>query len=209
MTITSHPIYFRGTAAVIVPYRVDGYNEANGLSVSAQNRTSEYIYLAGDYNKVELTQGSPPSPPTSFLALTHLLLHHFISSTVLVYMWYFICFGFPQFPFFFFLSLTLTFCLPTFSYTTLAAYQFFHLFLSLLAAGVVDNLQSAGFFNEKVTKSCLFTTVHDAVLFCQSTRPHSQDKVMYCSTTQMCTSTHIKHHKTFCYEVESGSNFSC
>uniref|UniRef100_I3IZW1 STAS domain-containing protein n=1 Tax=Oreochromis niloticus TaxID=8128 RepID=I3IZW1_ORENI len=35
-------------------------------------------------------------------------------------------------------------------------------------SSVVDNLQTAGFFNDKVTKSCLFTTVHDAVLYCQS-----------------------------------------
>ncbi|XP_051280435.1 solute carrier family 26 member 6 isoform X1 [Dicentrarchus labrax] len=42
--------------------------------------------------------------------------------------------------------------------------------------GVVDNLQTGGFFNEKVTKSCLFYTVHDAVLHCQSSRKLSQDK---------------------------------
>ncbi|KAM6928634.1 solute carrier family 26 member 6 isoform 2-T2 [Lycodopsis pacificus] len=46
--------------------------------------------------------------------------------------------------------------------------------------GVVDNLQAGGFFSEKVTKSCLFSTVHDAVLHCQSARTHSQEKVMYC-----------------------------
>uniref|UniRef100_A0A8C3G9H3 Solute carrier family 26 member 6 n=1 Tax=Cyclopterus lumpus TaxID=8103 RepID=A0A8C3G9H3_CYCLU len=34
--------------------------------------------------------------------------------------------------------------------------------------GVVDNLQTGGFFNDKVTKSCLFSTVHDAVLHCKS-----------------------------------------
>uniref|UniRef100_A0A3Q3JJA4 STAS domain-containing protein n=1 Tax=Monopterus albus TaxID=43700 RepID=A0A3Q3JJA4_MONAL len=33
--------------------------------------------------------------------------------------------------------------------------------------GVVDNLQTGGFLNNKVTKSCLFSTVHDAVLHCQ------------------------------------------
>ncbi|XP_076598298.1 solute carrier family 26 member 6 [Chaetodon auriga] len=42
--------------------------------------------------------------------------------------------------------------------------------------GVVDNLQTGGFFNDKVTKSCLFYTVHDAVLHCQSPRTHSEDK---------------------------------
>ncbi|XP_063319701.1 solute carrier family 26 member 6 [Pelmatolapia mariae] len=41
-------------------------------------------------------------------------------------------------------------------------------------SGVVDNLQTAGFFNDKVTKSCLFTTVHDAVLYCQSAITQSQ-----------------------------------
>ncbi|KAM4563680.1 solute carrier family 26 member 6 [Odontesthes bonariensis] len=45
--------------------------------------------------------------------------------------------------------------------------------------GVVDNLQSGGFFNDKVTKSCLFTTVHDAVLHCQSSRTESQNEEMY------------------------------
>ncbi|XP_035512371.1 solute carrier family 26 member 6 [Morone saxatilis] len=44
--------------------------------------------------------------------------------------------------------------------------------------GVVDNLQTGGFFNEIVTKSCLFYTVHDAVLRCQSSRKLSQDKEM-------------------------------
>uniref|UniRef100_A0A3Q0SGS5 Solute carrier family 26 member 6 n=1 Tax=Amphilophus citrinellus TaxID=61819 RepID=A0A3Q0SGS5_AMPCI len=41
-------------------------------------------------------------------------------------------------------------------------------------AGVVDSLQTGGFFNDKVTKSCLFTTVHDAVLHCQSAITQSQ-----------------------------------
>uniref|UniRef100_A0A4W6G7L2 Solute carrier family 26 member 6 n=1 Tax=Lates calcarifer TaxID=8187 RepID=A0A4W6G7L2_LATCA len=34
--------------------------------------------------------------------------------------------------------------------------------------GVVDNLQTGGFFSDKVTKSCLFSSIHDAVLYCQS-----------------------------------------
>lgn len=54
----------------------------------------------------------------------------------------------------------------------------FSVFLWLVSAGVVDNLQTGGFFNDKVTKSCLFSTVHDAVLYCQSTRTGSLDKVM-------------------------------
>ncbi|XP_053172865.1 solute carrier family 26 member 6 [Scomber japonicus] len=40
--------------------------------------------------------------------------------------------------------------------------------LSCCQTGVVDNLQTGGFFNDKVTKSCLFSSVHDAVLHCQS-----------------------------------------
>lgn len=46
--------------------------------------------------------------------------------------------------------------------------------LCVCLGGVVDNLQTAGFFNDKVTKSCLFTTVHDAVLYCQSAITQSQ-----------------------------------
>ncbi|XP_054464404.1 solute carrier family 26 member 6-like [Anoplopoma fimbria] len=45
--------------------------------------------------------------------------------------------------------------------------------------GVVDNLQAGGFFNDKVTKSCLFSTVHDAVLHCQSAGK-DQETEMYC-----------------------------
>ncbi|XP_029362821.1 solute carrier family 26 member 6 [Echeneis naucrates] len=41
---------------------------------------------------------------------------------------------------------------------------------------VVDNLQTGGFFNDKVTKSCLFSTIHDAVLYCQSDTEESQTK---------------------------------
>ncbi|GAA6229699.1 solute carrier family 26 member 6-like [Lates japonicus] len=44
--------------------------------------------------------------------------------------------------------------------------------------GVVDNLQTGGFFNDKVTKSCLFSSIHDAVLHCQSATTQSQDKEM-------------------------------
>ncbi|RVE70249.1 hypothetical protein OJAV_G00063070 [Oryzias javanicus] len=40
--------------------------------------------------------------------------------------------------------------------------------LAACQPGVVKNLEAGGFFNEKVTKSCLFSTIHDAVLHCQS-----------------------------------------
>ncbi|XP_070695722.1 solute carrier family 26 member 6 isoform X2 [Pempheris klunzingeri] len=43
--------------------------------------------------------------------------------------------------------------------------------------GVVDNLQTGGFFNDKVTKSCLFPSVHDAVLYSQSSRTESHDVI--------------------------------
>ncbi|KAI4823521.1 hypothetical protein KUCAC02_012104, partial [Chaenocephalus aceratus] len=53
--------------------------------------------------------------------------------------------------------------------------------------GVVDNMQTGGFFNDKVTKACLFSSVHDAVLHCQSARTHSQDEAMCCEIP----STHL------------------
>uniref|UniRef100_A0A3B3ZKE5 STAS domain-containing protein n=1 Tax=Periophthalmus magnuspinnatus TaxID=409849 RepID=A0A3B3ZKE5_9GOBI len=34
-------------------------------------------------------------------------------------------------------------------------------------SGVVHNLETGGFFNEKVTKCCVFSSIHDAVLHCQ------------------------------------------
>ncbi|XP_062419655.1 solute carrier family 26 member 6 isoform X2 [Pungitius pungitius] len=48
--------------------------------------------------------------------------------------------------------------------------------LSGCSSGVMNNLQTGGFFNAEVTKSCLFSTVHDAVLHCQSVQRHSQEK---------------------------------
>ncbi|XP_071762911.2 solute carrier family 26 member 6 [Centroberyx gerrardi] len=48
--------------------------------------------------------------------------------------------------------------------------------LSGCQTGVVENLQTGGFFNDKVTKSCLFSTIHDAVLHCQSASTHSQEE---------------------------------
>uniref|UniRef100_H3D3A0 Solute carrier family 26 member 6 n=1 Tax=Tetraodon nigroviridis TaxID=99883 RepID=H3D3A0_TETNG len=42
--------------------------------------------------------------------------------------------------------------------------------LPLFPASVVDNLQTGGFFNDTVTKSLLFSTVHDAVLHYQTSR---------------------------------------
>ncbi|XP_034447742.1 solute carrier family 26 member 6-like isoform X2 [Hippoglossus hippoglossus] len=44
--------------------------------------------------------------------------------------------------------------------------------------GVVDNLQTGDFFNDNVTKSCLFSTIHDAVLYCQSARKMDEEDIM-------------------------------
>uniref|UniRef100_A0A667WUZ8 STAS domain-containing protein n=1 Tax=Myripristis murdjan TaxID=586833 RepID=A0A667WUZ8_9TELE len=54
--------------------------------------------------------------------------------------------------------------------------------LSGCQTGVVENLQSGGFFNDKVTKSCLFSTIHDAVLHCQSL----QNKQGYFGRPRLC-----------------------
>ncbi|GLD45808.1 solute carrier family 26 member 6-like protein [Lates japonicus] len=62
--------------------------------------------------------------------------------------------------------------------------------------GVVDNLQTGGFFNDKVTKSCLFSSIHDAVLHCQSATTQSQDKEM-----TMTHSDRRNDDETFSYEV--------
>lgn len=45
--------------------------------------------------------------------------------------------------------------------------------------GVVQNLETGGFFNDKVTKCCVFSSIHDAVLHCQchcETERPPQDK---------------------------------
>ncbi|XP_047235966.1 solute carrier family 26 member 6 isoform X2 [Girardinichthys multiradiatus] len=47
--------------------------------------------------------------------------------------------------------------------------------LTCCQSGVVENLQRGGLFNDKVTKSCLFNTIHDAVLYCQSGKTMCQN----------------------------------
>ncbi|XP_062248254.1 solute carrier family 26 member 6 [Platichthys flesus] len=44
--------------------------------------------------------------------------------------------------------------------------------------GVVDNLQTGEFFKDNVTKSCLFSTIHDAVLYYQSDRKKEEENIM-------------------------------
>ncbi|KAM4570601.1 solute carrier family 26 member 6 [Fundulus diaphanus] len=51
--------------------------------------------------------------------------------------------------------------------------------LACCQSGVVENLQAGGFFNDKVTKSCLFDTIHDAVLYCLSGRTKHQNDDEY------------------------------
>ncbi|KAM9785653.1 solute carrier family 26 member 6 [Neosynchiropus ocellatus] len=47
--------------------------------------------------------------------------------------------------------------------------------LACCQSSVVENLQTAGFFTETVTRACLFSTVHDAVLHCQSSKSLPMD----------------------------------
>ncbi|XP_023190403.1 solute carrier family 26 member 6 isoform X1 [Xiphophorus maculatus] len=42
--------------------------------------------------------------------------------------------------------------------------------LACCQSGVVESLQAGGFFSSNVTKSCLFYSIHDAVLYCQSAK---------------------------------------
>lgn len=51
----------------------------------------------------------------------------------------------------------------------------------------MDNLQTGGFFNEKVTKSCLFFSVHDAVLYFEASTKQSPYEVKYRTRTQTST----------------------
>lgn len=50
------------------------------------------------------------------------------------------------------------------------------LFLISHSGGVVESMEKGDFFNEKVTKSILFSMVHDAVLYCQQ---GNNEKVQY------------------------------
>lgn len=53
--------------------------------------------------------------------------------------------------------------------------------------GVVDDLQTGGFFNDKVTKCCVFSSIHDAVLHCQchyvGERQHQDKEIKDLSAT--------------------------
>uniref|UniRef100_A0A8C7LBB7 STAS domain-containing protein n=1 Tax=Oncorhynchus kisutch TaxID=8019 RepID=A0A8C7LBB7_ONCKI len=57
--------------------------------------------------------------------------------------------------------------------------------LSLSVAGVIENLESGGFFSEKVSKACLFSSIHDAVLHCQTDRPLTEASLKHCAETML------------------------
>uniref|UniRef100_A0A8C6P1E7 Solute carrier family 26 member 6 n=1 Tax=Nothobranchius furzeri TaxID=105023 RepID=A0A8C6P1E7_NOTFU len=81
------------------------------------------------------------------------------------------CFIFyPQIPF------VPNFLAPfRYSFTSIYFCVLVLIFIFVSVAGVVKNLETGGFFNDKVKKSCLFSTIHDAVLHCQSARSASRD----------------------------------
>uniref|UniRef100_A0A8C4GFE2 Solute carrier family 26 member 6 n=1 Tax=Dicentrarchus labrax TaxID=13489 RepID=A0A8C4GFE2_DICLA len=141
---------------------------AKNNAVDPGKVTRDMIFTVNDeaffrnYNEVQL-RTTPPTPIPLSLSLIYILVH-FISPTSNIKLR----------PF---LSVSSTF-FHSISCPPALTCSLFPLFLPLSLAGVVDNLQTGGFFNEKVTKSCLFYTVHDAVLHCQSSRKLSQDKVI-------------------------------
>uniref|UniRef100_A0A8D3CCA2 SLC26A/SulP transporter domain-containing protein n=1 Tax=Scophthalmus maximus TaxID=52904 RepID=A0A8D3CCA2_SCOMX len=70
----------------------------------------------------------------------------------------------------------------TFFHNCVRLISLFSVFLSLFLAGVVDNLQTGGFFSDKVTNSCLFATIHDAVLYCHFSSSRSELSSHVCIT---------------------------
>uniref|UniRef100_A0A8C7NA69 STAS domain-containing protein n=1 Tax=Oncorhynchus kisutch TaxID=8019 RepID=A0A8C7NA69_ONCKI len=63
-------------------------------------------------------------------------------------------------------------------------YALISILLNLLTSGVIENLESGGFFSEKVSKACLFSSIHDAVLHCQTDRAkmNKDDEVKHTNT---------------------------
>uniref|UniRef100_A0A8C4DGB5 Solute carrier family 26 member 6 n=1 Tax=Dicentrarchus labrax TaxID=13489 RepID=A0A8C4DGB5_DICLA len=132
------------------------------LSLWARKGTAKEMYIVRNYNEVQL-RTTPPTPIPLSLSLIYILVH-FISPTSNIKLR----------PF---LSVSSTF-FHSISCPPALTCSLFPLFLPLSLAGVVDNLQTGGFFNEKVTKSCLFYTVHDAVLHCQGSIELRENAVM-------------------------------
>jgi len=55
-----------------------------------------------------------------------------------------------------------------------------------LSGGVVESMENGDFFNEKLTKSILFSSVHDAVLYCQQENSEEVQYILISHThTQM------------------------
>uniref|UniRef100_A0A674D339 Solute carrier family 26 member 6 n=1 Tax=Salmo trutta TaxID=8032 RepID=A0A674D339_SALTR len=71
--------------------------------------------------------------------------------------------------------------------------------LSLSVACVIENLESGGFFSEKVSKACLFSSIHDAVLHCQTDRAtiNKDDEVKHTNTHGHDTCTHTQTHSHY------------
>lgn len=65
--------------------------------------------------------------------------------------------------------------------------------LSLSTAGVMDQLKIGGYFSDKVTKSCVFSTIHDAVLYCQPVR-RTAEVILW--SVNMWTTVYIYHKNT-------------
>uniref|UniRef100_A0AAZ3R6T3 STAS domain-containing protein n=1 Tax=Oncorhynchus tshawytscha TaxID=74940 RepID=A0AAZ3R6T3_ONCTS len=81
--------------------------------------------------------------------------------------------------------------------------------LSLSVAGVIENLESGGFFSEKVSKACLFSSIHDAVLHCQTDRAkmNKDDEVKHTNTHghDTCT-TRARTHKHVYTNIHTHTN---
>uniref|UniRef100_A0AAZ3SGL0 STAS domain-containing protein n=1 Tax=Oncorhynchus tshawytscha TaxID=74940 RepID=A0AAZ3SGL0_ONCTS len=91
-------------------------------------------------------------------------------------------------------------------------YALISILLNLLtcsATGVIENLESGGFFSEKVSKACLFSSIHDAVLHCQTDRAkmNKDDEVKHTNTHghDTCT-TRARTHKHVYTNIHTHTN---
>uniref|UniRef100_A0AAZ3NZU0 STAS domain-containing protein n=1 Tax=Oncorhynchus tshawytscha TaxID=74940 RepID=A0AAZ3NZU0_ONCTS len=88
-------------------------------------------------------------------------------------------------------------------------YALISILLNLLTSGVIENLESGGFFSEKVSKACLFSSIHDAVLHCQTDRAkmNKDDEVKHTNTHghDTCT-TRARTHKHVYTNIHTHTN---
>lgn len=77
---------------------------------------------------------------------------------------------------------------------------------SLFSGGVVESMEKGDFFSEKVTKSILFTSVHDAVLYCQQGR-NKEVHFIHTHTKIFCMFHANKHHKHFLMQALPETHF--